>query len=320
MACLNIAKINFLYCSCLPAKSDPDSKTPFSDVLYNNKEFVTALNNALTEDGIFILQTGVAADGKEFPARFHDETSHERILKQNLEAEGFARIYEYEDAHGGFLDIWTFMISFKSLKSERRWFANQAQIDIELHSRVMPTKLGSSPFRYFDGATMVSFQLPSRVASDFKCKMDAHPSYCDGNNGFDADFDHLNSSSMVDLGVSAIRPGSYIGLDQAVNALEVQLTTMNVAEKLSRISSKVQAIGKFINGFVVPMCIEGFAGMMNPSNPELAQLLKTKTSDGLFCENRLHVWNERDLRTRRAVLLHSGDSDLLAKAKRCFIA
>lgn len=299
------------YFTLVSTKRDPDSKTPFSDVLYNNKEFTKALYDALTEDGIFILQTGMAADGKELPASYQ-ETSYERILERNLEAEGFVRMYDYADAHGGFLDVWTFMIAFKSFTSERRWFANQAQVDMELHRRSMPTKSGDTPFLYFDGATMASFQLPSRVTSDFKCKMNVHPGYCRENNGFDPHAEHFHTSSMVDINGSVVSSGAYMGLDQAVNALEFELSTRNVVDKLSRIQSKVQIIGQFMNDFVAPICIEGLAGLMDPSKPELAQFLKTKTSDGLFCENQFHVWNERDLRSRRVVLLHGENSPFVA--------
>ncbi len=269
---------------------------------------------------MLILQTGVAADGKEYPAEFHEETSHEITLKHNLELEGFVRIYEYEDIHGGFLDVWTFMIAFKSLTSERRWFANQAQIDLELHRRAMPTKSGEFPFRFFDGATMVSLQLLSRVSADFKCKMDAHPSYCEGKHGFDPDHNHIESSSTIGSDAFGIPPGSYIGLDQAVNAIEFRRSTTRVIQQLSETDSKLQIMEKFISHFVVPMCIEDFAGMMDPFHPEIAPFVKTTSSDGLFCENAFHVWNERDLRTRRAVLLYSQESDLYVKPSRCFIA
>lgn len=72
------------------------------------------------------------------------------------------------------------MIGFKSYNTRTRWYANAAAVDLEVQKRSVPTKSGASPFRYFDGSTMVAYQLPHRTVADVFCRRQPTPEECLG--------------------------------------------------------------------------------------------------------------------------------------------
>ena len=63
--------------------------------------------------------------------------------------------------------------------------------------RTLRTKSGNSPLRYFDGATMISYQAPSRTIEDVFCKRQPTPFGCgDDEFNFDPELPNVPTSSM----------------------------------------------------------------------------------------------------------------------------
>lgn len=71
------------------------------------------------------------------------------------------------------------MIGFKSYATRARWYRNAAEINLDIHERTVKTKSGASPFYYFDGPTMVSYQVPHRNVESVFCRRQPTPKECE---------------------------------------------------------------------------------------------------------------------------------------------
>ena len=60
----------------------------------------------------------------------------------------------------------------------KRWYRNTAEIELDLSKRILSTKDGKSSLRYFDGATMKSYQLPDRSFEEIYCNQKDRPAEC----------------------------------------------------------------------------------------------------------------------------------------------
>jgi len=87
-------------------------------------------------------------------------------------------IHIYEEAHCEFGAPWTTLIAFKSVETRKRWYRSPAAVELDLSRRILPTKDGKTSLRYFDGATMKSYQMPSRAFEDIYCLQQDKPEEC----------------------------------------------------------------------------------------------------------------------------------------------
>ena len=75
-------------CSC----RDPDSIVEFSDLLYNNTDFATALSKALSHNGILVSQVGECEETSEPPVTAgivdHSEDFLKTLKRLNFKAVG----------------------------------------------------------------------------------------------------------------------------------------------------------------------------------------------------------------------------------------
>jgi hypothetical protein len=145
-----------------------------------------------------------------------------------LKQHGFQRIESYTEAHGDFLAPWGYMIAFKCADcSFSRWHSNQAMIDLEIQRRSVATADGyeDSLFRFFDGATLMGYQYPSRVSEELFCRDQPTPRGCDRGHGLHPERHHaplniLNvrpkptpNASVVVFSTQEIRRDTYVALD-----------------------------------------------------------------------------------------------------------
>ena len=170
--------------------SDPGDNVAFSDLLFNNEAFSKALYNSLNKGGVFIAQTGMASNLDD-PSMMNSRDKDGYIFKTKLIEAGFETIREYEDAHGGFMGVWSFFVAFANQETKTRWYANEAEVNLALKKRARPTKEGKSPFAYFDGATMQSYQYPSRAAQVVFCRTLPGAFGCDRHHGVKPEFNDI---------------------------------------------------------------------------------------------------------------------------------
>lgn len=211
---------------------DPSSAVAFSDILYDNDRFANAITAALTEDGIMVAQVG-EEDDLDDPAKEYSKKKYEFKLMTHLQKHGFAAVKEYSEPHGGFLGIWRFIIAFKERDSLVNWYANEAEIKLQLARRSMPTKSGETPFRYFDGATMMTYQFASRVNEEVFCRSQPQPDLCAQKHGLDPQIENIPISALevktslipnAGRGVffkEVASKGTYIASDQLVHSILV---------------------------------------------------------------------------------------------------
>ena len=146
-------------------------------MLYNSYDFIETLYNSLSVNGVIVLQLGQAATYSQPAAQFTKASIREHLINV-LVGVGFKAIHLYEDGNCEFLSPWTFLVAFKDGEDDQNWFRNRAQIDIEIHERILRTKSGRPALEYFDGALMQGYQNPHKVFEAVFCRANPMPSSC----------------------------------------------------------------------------------------------------------------------------------------------
>jgi hypothetical protein len=82
---------------------------------------------------------------------------------------GFESIIDYAESHGRCTESWSFVLAMKNSESRASWFLSDAEMNIKIAHRVMPTRSEVVPFLFFDGATMAHYQFAPRQGQ-FRCK------------------------------------------------------------------------------------------------------------------------------------------------------
>ena len=227
--------------------SDPTSIAIFSDVLYGHEDFVRSISNALGESGVLVSQFGEDVKYDAAGAQFSPRIT-EYDFTEKLKDYGFRKVEDYAEGHGGFLGVMKYKIAFKCESCFAQWHSNQAMIDLAIKERSMGTVAGSKEllFRFFDGATMVGYQYPSRVVENVFCRQIPTPPYCDNAHGFDPYVSNVRLSSLevktslipnAGRGVFTkidIPMGSYLGLEEVSNNVVVMPETVHLIQKFAK--------------------------------------------------------------------------------------
>jgi spermidine synthase len=93
---------------------DPQDNVKFADMLYNSDQFFFSLFNALTDDGILIMQLGIAQHLHDLPFEFTGDKTKINFVIELSEQYGFESLHAYEESNYGFLSEWTFMLAGKN--------------------------------------------------------------------------------------------------------------------------------------------------------------------------------------------------------------
>jgi len=207
-------------------------------LVHREKKLVTLLHSALRESAVVCLPAGRAGSLGDSPyIRKHG--LQEAFLDQVIES-GFENVVTFTKAHSHSRSPSRFLVLITDHKLRANWFLNEAEVNLRILKRAVETSDGASPFRYFDGATMMSYKFPSRIDEEMYCRRD--PERCFGH-GFDPERDHFTSSMFhvkqskaggnSGRGTFAnqrVPAGSYIGLDDCVNGLYVAPWTSDILD------------------------------------------------------------------------------------------
>ncbi|KAL7577423.1 hypothetical protein ACA910_004710 [Epithemia clementina (nom. ined.)] len=223
---------------------DPSSSIEFSDDLYTDKAFVSSLANALTENGVMVVQVGsnpIRAD------LLMPQNSKAPILvrfEDILEQQGIFSIKTYSDAHGQFMAPWEFRIVHKDYKTTASFFREPAKIDLTMAKHAVITKSKQFPFHYFDGPTWASMQYPTRINADVFC--DSHPrrtSLCFEPQGYDPERANVPASaleikpSLIPNGGRGLffkedfKEGSYLAIEQSSWNMQIMPETLSLVDE-----------------------------------------------------------------------------------------
>jgi len=155
-----------------------------SEIMDNRASFFSGLNEFLSEDGVLALHVPGDVRAVDLPipnehgvrAGIHSERQ-EAVVK-DLDQLGFKEMKEYEENQSGFPESRSYIVAFKDPRTAKNWHRNEAQVKQELHKRSVLTKSGKSLFKFFDGATMVSYSKSFTSGSDLGCGQNAQSGMC----------------------------------------------------------------------------------------------------------------------------------------------
>ena len=99
---------------------------------------------------------------------------------------------------------WSYLVALKEYKSKAGWHRNVPELQIELQQRLYKTKSGLPVLRYFDAATMISYQVPSKAQELTYCRREEEPSECDDMIGVSPEQVSLPSSEYLTVGKSGV--------------------------------------------------------------------------------------------------------------------
>jgi len=156
---------------------DPRDNVEFADALYNNVVFLQALYNSLGEDGIMVMQLGESTE-YSYPADEVSVDKNRAIIIGLMEQNNFESFHVYEEAHSGFEDPWTHLVACKSITCRQGWYKNAVEVDLAIRKRIIPSISGKPLLKYFDGATMQSYQTPHGVWQTVYCRKEPTPEPC----------------------------------------------------------------------------------------------------------------------------------------------
>ena len=163
---------------------DPQEIVEFAGKLYNDNIFAKSLYDSLSDKGILVMQLGSSPELSD-PAEEMGMNEKRAQIMNLVEVVGFEQMFVYEESHCGFGSPWSFMVVCKSDDCHSNWYNNPASVDLEVHSRMIPTKSGAPSLKYFDGATMASYQMPSKAWETVYCRRTPRPDSCIYAHGFD---------------------------------------------------------------------------------------------------------------------------------------
>lgn len=172
-----------------------------SDNLWNFQDDLEELFHKLLEilskDGVLVIPHGPL------------ESNIEQNVLATLVTVGFEAIHRYDE----FIEskIVSFIVCFTSQESRALWFANAAEYQVRIKDRVVGTDSQHIPIvHWFDDATMMNYQYPSRIVEESFCSQSEKPFMCDEGHGFDPEIPNAPISSFG-VGISLI-PGAGRGV------------------------------------------------------------------------------------------------------------
>jgi len=160
---------------------DPNDSVEFAELLYTSDSYIQSLHDALTDDGILVVQVGESPEVNSPPDETGAFANRSEMMKK-LDGIGFKSIHIYEESHAGFLAPWSIIVAFKDVTTRERWYRSSAEIELDLSRRILPTKEGKTSLRYFDGATMQSYQVPGKHFETLYCRQGERPRECNNKS------------------------------------------------------------------------------------------------------------------------------------------
>ena len=164
-------------------------------------------------------------------------------------------------SHSGFQWPWSTLVAFKDYSSRANWYRNPAEINLEIRKRLLPTKSGASSLRNYDGATHLSYQMPSKPFETTYCRAVDTPDECNKYRGFLPISTNVPATSLKvkkisrkkssELGVYAryeISKNTAIAMDQQVNGLSTLPTTWSVIKSLENKGTDINQVINFMEG------------------------------------------------------------------------
>ena len=91
----------YSYMAVIYHNRDPQDDVPFAEVLYTNDAYLKSLYNALSDDGVIVLQLGLAPFNDD-PDEAMTMSRRRAYLISSMERAGFESLHVYEEMHCDF--------------------------------------------------------------------------------------------------------------------------------------------------------------------------------------------------------------------------
>jgi hypothetical protein len=152
--------------------------------------------------------------------------------------------------HSHFFMPWSYIVALKDYKSRADWYRTGPELQLAIQHRLRRSKSGKSSLRYFDAATMVGYQIPSKAQEFTCCRGEESRSKCDKSVGVNLDLDYLKvdkstAGERAGRGLFALRDIPYhatIGLGSATKSFLVPPSTWSVLESIYEIPDGVSSV------------------------------------------------------------------------------
>jgi len=230
---------------------DPQDNVPFADVLYNNQAFLQALYNALSEDGMIVLQLGEAPSLKD-PAEDFSRDSRRNMLANSLSDVGFKSLHMYEEGACGFDAPWTYLVAMKDASHRSNWMRSVAELDYQVYARTLLTHSGTPALKFFDSGTMKRYQVPSKGHEVVYCRKDPLPASCNtfaiqpGIVDYPISNFEVKESTVGNGGGRGvftkvdIKEGSLLAMSDNLKYVHIPSNTVEVMEKIQYFSAEIE--------------------------------------------------------------------------------
>jgi len=245
---------------------DPQDNVSFAKFLYSNDDFTDALYNALTDEGVLIMQLGEAPWSTSVPDELGK--SHMRAsLEKDLIRFGFQSLHQYEEGACNFDGSWSFLVAFKSFSSRKFWYDSPVEVDLKIHHRTRKTVSGKPSLKSFDGSTMARYQMPHSAFETLFCHSITPVSECEYLRGYEPERPNAysedfqvqrtsleKSSNGLGVGVFAktfIPRGSMIMQEKSSNSVRFPSSTWDLllsTYEVSR-SAELKSVIDFVERF-----------------------------------------------------------------------
>jgi hypothetical protein len=237
--------------------SDPEDDIPFASALYNDYDFVETLFNALTEDGVIVLQLGESPYHDSPASQFTKSKRREDLIDILVEV-GFESLHLYEDGNCGFDGSWTFIVAAKDKENDMRWYMRHAGVEVEIRKRILRTVSGAPALKYFDGSIMQTYQFPHKVFEVVFCRKEPKPASCLMDVSRDniplSDFE-VKMSGVGDgsgRGVYTkvdIKQGSAISMKEQARPVHIPASSLALVHKYMDTSAEIMKAYGYIDGY-----------------------------------------------------------------------
>lgn len=214
----------YFCCSTFPSDNLWSSQVNLERIFDN-------LSGMLSDDGVLAIPHGVL------------ESSIERKIIEALVTVGFEAVHRYDEFFQS--SPLSFIVCFHNQESRALWFASAAEYHVRIQSRLVGTVSDDVPIlHWFDEATMMNYQFPSRLVEDAFCSQPEKPFMCDEGHGFDPEVPNAPISSFgvgrslvpgAGRGIffqTDVAKGTLIAAEESVYAILVYPTTTSLIHEM----------------------------------------------------------------------------------------
>ncbi|KAG7350364.1 spermidine synthase [Nitzschia inconspicua] len=269
---------------------DPQGVQEIVEALYTDAVFYRSLHDGLSADGILIAQVGEATELDDPYDSFVDRNLWSFF--NGLKRLGFRKITEYEEGDCGFYAPWGFVMASKHPGPlTESLFTNEALVSLKIRQRMIPTVDGSSPLRYFDGATMNKYKYPSKAMVVHHCRNPVKLETCLVGQGFEEDTinrlltETISGITDADNKSTCSQPGLsswHLGLESLVSSIGVDSSTGTVVSTVENLCGVGICRNTALRSMSDAYGIKGATGVFIPAHPALSCISGLKKSDGFI--------------------------------------